>query len=150
MRATLLFAALVVMGCPPTPPPPVETEKPKLSLVVRDDKTAVDLFLESPVTLASLQATVTFDPAQIQAGPVAQGPDGPRVSLVFDDAARVPGKLLLGLADVNQNPLPRSGAIARVALQNSSTGDVLGLESVVAVDIFGNKVEVSVEGTTVP
>lgn len=152
MRHTLfsgLWVALVACSGPVTPPDP-EPAKPVLSLVVRADLTGVDLVLNSPMTLATLQAVVTFDPAQLQASDAIQGVDGPRVSLVFDDAARVPGKLLVGLADINQNPLPRSGAIARVALANATSGDVLGLEGVVAVDIFGNKVEVEVKGATVP
>jgi hypothetical protein len=145
-----LFAvALFACSGPVTPPDP-EPAKPILSLVVRADLTGVDLVLNSPMTLATLQAVVTFDPTQIQVNNAIQGVDGPRVSLIFDDEARVPGKLLVGLADINQNPLPRSGAIVRVALTNATSGDVLGLESVVAVDIFGNKVAVDVKGTTVP
>ena len=145
------FFAVASLACssPVTPPDP-EPAKPTLSLVVRADLTGVDLVLNSPMTLATLQAVVTFDPTQIQASDAIQGVDGPRVSLVFDDAARVSGKLLVGLADINQNPLPRSGAIARVALTNATSGDVLGLESVVAVDIFGTKVAVEVKGATVP
>jgi hypothetical protein len=145
----LLAVAIFACSEPATPPDP-EPAKPTLSLVVRTELTGVDLVLNSPITLATLQAVVTFDPIQIQASDAIQGVDGLRVSLVFDDAARVPGKLLVGLADINQNPLPRSGAIARVALTNATSGDVLGLEGVVAVDIFGNKVAVEVNGTTVP
>jgi hypothetical protein len=145
--------ALLVVACSgPTPPIEPEPEKTKVSLSISADLTEVNVDVDSPITLSTLQAVITFDPAQIQLSNATQGADGPRVSNVFDDGARVPGKLLVGLADVNQNPLPRSGSVVRVALTNSSAGDVLGLESVVAVDIFGNKVpaeDIEVTGVTV-
>jgi hypothetical protein len=148
-----VFGAMVVgaLACSgPVTPPDIIAEKPILSIVVRPDLTAADLVLNSPVTLSTLQAVISFDPTQIQPSNAVQGEDGLRVSNIFDDAARVPGKLLVGLADVNQNPLPRSGKIVSVSLANATSSDVLGVEGVVAVDIFGNKVEVEVKGTSIP
>jgi hypothetical protein len=149
-RGSLLALGLLFVACPgPVTPPDPEPAKPTFSLAISADFLSVDLVVNSPITLSTVQAVITFDPAQIQLSNATQGSDGPRISNVFDDGGRIPGKILVGLADVNQNPLPRSGAIIRVPLTNSSPGDVLGIESVTAIDIFGNKVEADVSGVTI-
>lgn len=154
-RIKRLFAAgllLASVACSGTPPVVEEPERLTLSLAVRPDLAAVDLVIESPVTLAALQVVITSDTQSVGLGPALPGPNG-RVSTIFDDGERVPGRLLVGLADLNQNPLPRSGALARITLEGATPGATLGITDVVAVDIFGQRVpaeEIKVEGTVIP
>jgi hypothetical protein len=130
-------------GCPNTPPPPPEeVQNLTLRAVLRNDLTAVDLVVSSPVTLSTLQATLVFDPASATPGAARVGANGPSAARVFDDSERVPGRLLVGIADLNRNPLPRQGAVITVDLSKTLPGASFSVEEVVAVDLFGNKVEV--------
>lgn len=147
MRA--LFLALSLLGTPllaacpgPIAPPPAEEQEVKLAVVVRDDLTTADVLIESPVTLSAIQAVLVFDPAKGQLSSARAGENGPITARVFDDGGRVPGRFLVGVSDLNQNPLPRRGVLLTVELAKTLPDLAISVEGVVAVDLQGEKVNV--------
>ncbi len=150
-RLLLSFSVLFACGTEEPPAPPV-VEKTTLRVVPRADLTSVDLVLDATATISALQLTLRYEPdaGGFALGPASLGSASNSLGLVFDDASRNPGELVIGLADLNRNPLPRSGAIAQVALQNAVSGKEIVPIAATALDLFGNVVEVELVGATLP